>query len=254
MIYSLSFLSPFLCFLTLLGCQVVRELIRGDEGHKAGRVGVGVSPWSDLPLNRIRYIPFSIFAYSSNIFIASLDLMDSMLTLGTLKYSRFSLSSSSCRDRAPAMNFPELICSTIHPGVALSYLSLIGKIDTVLLIRVWPLLRNTYWLVTSDIRLNSIKQITPALVFMDLLNAMPSGLFCSKVDPVRSVHVEPLSFFAFLPRGSRTSHLSFSCRVSNRLFRGVIKDLWEFLSQQFFPHCTKAFFAINTDKVPLRGG
>ena len=32
---------------------------------------MGGSEWSDLPLNRILYIPFSIFSYSSNIFIAS---------------------------------------------------------------------------------------------------------------------------------------------------------------------------------------
>ena len=31
-----------------------------------------VPPGSDLPLNRILYIPFSIFAYSSNIVIANL--------------------------------------------------------------------------------------------------------------------------------------------------------------------------------------
>ena len=61
------------------------ELIRGDVGPRAGRVGV--SSWSDIPSNRILYIPFSIFLYSSNIFIANLDLMESMLALGTLKNS-----------------------------------------------------------------------------------------------------------------------------------------------------------------------
>ena len=54
----------------------MRELIRGDVVPKAG--WGGVSPWSDvplagraevpplsdLPLNRILYMPFSIFAYS----------------------------------------------------------------------------------------------------------------------------------------------------------------------------------------------
>ena len=61
----------------------MRKLIRGDEGHQVGQAGVSpwsdlslagrteVSPWSGLPLNRILYIPFSIFVYSSNIFIAS---------------------------------------------------------------------------------------------------------------------------------------------------------------------------------------
>ena len=55
--------------------------MRGDMGSLAGRAGD--SPWSDLPvsgraevplrsalpLNRVLYIPFSIFAYSSNIVI-----------------------------------------------------------------------------------------------------------------------------------------------------------------------------------------
>ena len=86
--YSLSFFSPSLCFLTLLGWEGLKELIRGGVVPKAGRVGV--PPWSDLPLNRILYISFSIFANSSNVFIASSDLMGSMLALGTLKNSRFS--------------------------------------------------------------------------------------------------------------------------------------------------------------------
>ena len=86
----------------------------GGMGSLAGRAGA--SPWSDLPvsgraevpprsdlpLNRILYIPFSIFAYSSNIVIASLVRIDSTLAEGTLKYSRFSLSSVSFRDRTPA--------------------------------------------------------------------------------------------------------------------------------------------------------
>ena len=89
--------------------------MRGGVGPLAGRAGT--SPWSDLPvsgrakvpprsalpLNRVLYIPFSIFAYSSNIVIASLVRINSMLAEGTLKYSRFSLSSASFRDRAPAM-------------------------------------------------------------------------------------------------------------------------------------------------------
>ena len=66
-------------------------------GSRAGRAGV--SPWSDLPvsgratvpprsalpLNRVLYIPFSIFAYSSNIVIASLVRINSILSEGTLK-------------------------------------------------------------------------------------------------------------------------------------------------------------------------
>ena len=73
-------------------------------------------------------------------------------------------------------------------------------------------------MVMSNMRLNSIKQITPDLVFEGILNAMPSGLLFPQC-----------------------------------LLRAMIKDLWKFLSQ-LFPHCKKAFFSINTDKAPLRGG
>ena len=110
--------APSLCFLTLLVCQTVSRLIRGNVGSRTELVGV--PPWSDLPLNRILYIPFNIFAYSSNIFIANLDLMDSMLAWGTLKNSKFFFSSSSLSDRAPAM---KLTCSTIHPGCDIVLLS-----------------------------------------------------------------------------------------------------------------------------------
>ena len=75
----------------------MRELIRGGVGHPVGQTGVSpwsdlplagraeVSPWSGLPLNRILYIPFSIFSYSSNIFIASFAWMNSTLVEGTSK-------------------------------------------------------------------------------------------------------------------------------------------------------------------------
>jgi hypothetical protein len=88
--------------------------MRGGMGSLPGRAGASpwsdlpvsgraeVPPGSDLPLNRILYIPFSIFAYSSNIVIASLVRIESMFVEGTLKYSRFSLNSSSFRDRAVA--------------------------------------------------------------------------------------------------------------------------------------------------------
>jgi hypothetical protein len=94
-------------------------------GSRAGRAGV--SPWSDLPvseraevpprsalpLNRILYIPFSIFAYSSNMVIASFVRMGSKLAEGTSKNSRFFLSSASFRDRAPVTKLTWL---TTQPG------------------------------------------------------------------------------------------------------------------------------------------
>jgi hypothetical protein len=65
--------------------------MRGGMGSLVGRVGASpwsdlpvsgraeVPPGSDLPLNRIPYIPFSIFVYSSNIVIDSLVRIESML-------------------------------------------------------------------------------------------------------------------------------------------------------------------------------
>ena len=119
-IYSLSFFAHSLCFLTVLDCQGVRELIREGVIPKPWLVGLDCSRgreqsdhWSDLPLNCILYIPFSIFGYSSNICIDSLDLMDSKVTLGTLKYSRFFLSSSSFRDHTPGTDL------FYHPSLTL---------------------------------------------------------------------------------------------------------------------------------------
>ena len=64
--------------------------MRGGMGPLTGRAGV--SPWSDLPvsggaevpprsalpLNRVLYMPFSIFVYSSNIVITSLVRINSV--------------------------------------------------------------------------------------------------------------------------------------------------------------------------------
>ena len=45
--YSSPFFSLSLRFLILLGCQAVRELMRGGVDPHAGQAGA--SPWSDLP-------------------------------------------------------------------------------------------------------------------------------------------------------------------------------------------------------------
>ncbi len=44
--YSSPFFSLSLCFLILLDCQAVRELIRGGVDSQAGQAGA--SPWLDL--------------------------------------------------------------------------------------------------------------------------------------------------------------------------------------------------------------
>ena len=61
------------------------------------------------PLNLVLYIPFRIFAYSSNILKTNFDLMDSMPTSGTLKQVRFSCRSYSFRDLAPVMKVLSLL-------------------------------------------------------------------------------------------------------------------------------------------------
>ena len=143
------------------------------------------------------------FAYSSNIFIVSLDLMVSMLVLGTLKYSRIFLSSSSFRDHVPVM---KLICSTIHPESCIVLLNVDRKdwtlfvflttCDTVLLI--WPLLRVGWWRRTyAWIPSNR----SPPLWFSWAFWVQWRPVSCSKVDPVESVQVEPLPFFVLLPPG-----------------------------------------------------
>ena len=56
---NMNYFSPFfslsLCFLTLLGCQTVRELISGGEDHPDGHPGV--SPWSEFPFTGRGEVP-----------------------------------------------------------------------------------------------------------------------------------------------------------------------------------------------------
>ena len=60
--------------------------MRGGEGPPGA---VSIWAWSPSifgrPLNLVLYMPFRIFAYSSNILKASFDLMESMPSCGTLK-------------------------------------------------------------------------------------------------------------------------------------------------------------------------
>jgi hypothetical protein len=74
--------------------------MRGGKGSLGGRAGASpwsdlpvsgqaeVPPGSDLPLNRILYIPFSIFVLSSNIVISNIVRIESMLVEGTLSADR----------------------------------------------------------------------------------------------------------------------------------------------------------------------
>jgi hypothetical protein len=54
-------------------------------------------------MNLVLYIPFRIFAYSSNILKANFDLMESMSGSGTLKEVMLFYKSWSFRDLVPTM-------------------------------------------------------------------------------------------------------------------------------------------------------
>ncbi len=127
-------------------------------GPRAGRVGV--PPWTDLLSNRILYIPSSFGP------------------LGTLKNSMFFFNSSSYSGCTPAM---KLTCSTIHPGCCIVLLSVDLK-DTYRS-SATHLALTTYRL-TSDMTLNSIKEITHDMVFVGILNAIPSGLLFYSLSSV----------------------------------------------------------------------
>ncbi len=66
----------------LFVCQAWREVMRGCEGPSGT---VSIWSWSPLffgcPLNLVLYMPFRIFAYSSNILKTNFDLMESMPAL-----------------------------------------------------------------------------------------------------------------------------------------------------------------------------
>ena len=132
-----------------------------------------------------------------------------MLALGTLKNSRFFLNSSSFSDRARVM---KLTCSTIHPGrcIVLLNTDLKDEYCSSTTQFLTHLTLTTYRLVTSDMTLNSIKQITPDLVFVGILNEMSSGLlFHSLSCAIFSCGTPCLLFFSSTGvRGFR-----FSCRV-----------------------------------------
>jgi hypothetical protein len=55
----------------------------GPPGAESVRSWVSLS--LGRPSNLVLYMPFRIFAYSSNILKANFDLMDSMFAYGTLK-------------------------------------------------------------------------------------------------------------------------------------------------------------------------
>ncbi len=74
---------PSLPFLTLLDCENSRELMTGGDVGPHGTDWVCIE--SSLSKGLVLYISLSVFAYSSNIFITSFDLMVSMAVCGTLK-------------------------------------------------------------------------------------------------------------------------------------------------------------------------
>ena len=139
--------------------------------------------------------------------MVNLDLKDSTLALGTLKNFRFFFSSSSFSDLAPAM---KLTCSTTHPWCCSVLLNADRKHSYCSSVYIEP--SAIYRLVMSDIRLNSNKQITPALVFVGILNAMPSGLlFHSLSCTIFSCETPSLLFFA--SAGVRGRSISVSLAV-----------------------------------------
>ncbi len=78
-------------------------------------VGWASEEASDLvapPLNLVLNIPLRMFAYTSNVLIASFEYMELMLASGTLKNFRFLLKSRLSTDHAPVI---KLICSTFQP-------------------------------------------------------------------------------------------------------------------------------------------
>ena len=73
--------------------------MRGGEGPPGA---VSIWAWSPSifgrPLNLVLYMPFRIFAYSSNIIKANFDLMDCDVCFRDLEVGRLSCKSFSFRD------------------------------------------------------------------------------------------------------------------------------------------------------------
>jgi hypothetical protein len=130
-----------------------------------------------------------------------------MFPVGTLKNSTFFFTSTSFSDRAPPT---KLTCSTMYPGCCI--VSLGVDLKDVYCSSVTHLALTTYRLVTSDIRLNSMKKITPDLGFVGILNTIPSGLlFHSLFSTI--FRVEPLNLLFVLSDGVRGRFISVSLSV-----------------------------------------
>ena len=90
-IIEVLILTIVLLLLLLLAPDIIclSSLERSDEGGEGPPGAVSIWSWSPLlfgrPLNLVLYMPFRIFAYSSNMLKASFDLMTSMSFSGTLK-------------------------------------------------------------------------------------------------------------------------------------------------------------------------
>ncbi len=117
------------------------------------------------PLNLVLYMPFRIFAYSSNILKTNFDLMQSMPVCGTLKQVRLSCKSPSSRDLAPAV---KLFCFTVYTWNPIvrcraDFMGAYWVSDTCFA-------RLTYWSVTQLMSLNS-RMTSSLLSFLQVLNS-----------------------------------------------------------------------------------
>ncbi len=83
------FLLLFLLTPDVISYQAWREVMRGVMGPSGEESVWSWWTWVPLsfgrPLNLVLYIPFRIFAYSSNILKTSFDLMDSIPVCKTMK-------------------------------------------------------------------------------------------------------------------------------------------------------------------------
>jgi hypothetical protein len=150
-----------------------------------------------LPLNLVLNIHLRIFAYASNVLIASFEYVELMLASSTLKNFRFLLKSRLSTDRAPVI---KLICFTFQPCHCI----------TVLM----ALRRDAYWssdvLLTltryrsqqSDILLCSKIQKVPTISPTGGRTAIPSGRIRQKL------------FFTIVSLGIPSLILLFSTGVS----------------------------------------
>jgi hypothetical protein len=157
-----------------------------------------------------------------------------MLASGTLKNFRFFLRSCSFTERDPVI---KLICSTFQPWRRIASLRALRR--DAYWFSVVSRARRRYWSVTSDMRLYSRMQNTPALFPIGGSTAIPSGLIRQNL------------FCAIVSLDCPSWILFNSSRVRVRSISRLLAE-FQIASFVIFRHCRPSISSGNSSQIVCR--